>query len=264
MTAKPLTPNLTSYDFLKTAALLLMIVDHIGYYFYPDDMWWRAVGRMSAPIWLFLIGYAKSRDFSGRMWVAIAILTLCNWAVGQAILPLTILVTMLIARALIDPLMERLNRHREALWPISFMLFAGTLVTFMLFEYGSEAMLLVMFGYMVRNPDKFPMKRADLMFFGFAAMLAHFLVQILMFFQFTTPQTVLIGGGLIAVLLVLLRFQPAQYTATDRVPRPAVWLLQLCGRRSLELYVAHIVLFRFAAMQMGLIDAQYFDFHILQ
>ena len=53
---KALPKNITSYDLFKTLALVLMIADHIGFYFYPNELWLRAFGRLSAPMWLFLIG----------------------------------------------------------------------------------------------------------------------------------------------------------------------------------------------------------------
>ncbi len=37
----PLPAPLTAYDLLKTLAIILMVVDHIGAYFFPDQMWWR-------------------------------------------------------------------------------------------------------------------------------------------------------------------------------------------------------------------------------
>ena len=62
MASKTLPSSITSYDILKTFAVLTMIIDHIGLYFFPDEMWWRVIGRLSFPVWLFLIGYAQSRD----------------------------------------------------------------------------------------------------------------------------------------------------------------------------------------------------------
>ena len=52
----------SSYDFIKFVAVVLMVIDHIGYYFFPYDLMWRSFGRMCVPIWLFLAGYAKPSD----------------------------------------------------------------------------------------------------------------------------------------------------------------------------------------------------------
>lgn len=48
---------LNNQDLYKLSAFLMMVIDHIGYYFFPDQVFLRAIGRFSAPIWLFFCGY---------------------------------------------------------------------------------------------------------------------------------------------------------------------------------------------------------------
>src|SRR6516165_5689746 len=48
-------------DWLKTAAIVLVAVDHIGYFFMEDDTWWSVFGRLAAPTFFFLMGYAQTR-----------------------------------------------------------------------------------------------------------------------------------------------------------------------------------------------------------
>lgn len=54
--------EVTSYDLLKCAAVIIMVIDHVGFYFYPENLWFRAVGRIGFPVWFFLVGYARGRD----------------------------------------------------------------------------------------------------------------------------------------------------------------------------------------------------------
>src|SRR5678815_2294516 len=49
-----------STDWLKTIAIILVLVDHFGYFFMESDLWWSVVGRMAAPTFFFLIGYART------------------------------------------------------------------------------------------------------------------------------------------------------------------------------------------------------------
>ena len=51
MTAKALPKDLTSYDLLKSFAVILMILDHIGYCFYPAEMWFQALD-IGKSLWL--------------------------------------------------------------------------------------------------------------------------------------------------------------------------------------------------------------------
>lgn len=55
-------PNL--YDYLKIFAIIAMIVDHIGYFLYPDVMELRMIGRWSFPVFFFLIGRNGSSRIS--------------------------------------------------------------------------------------------------------------------------------------------------------------------------------------------------------
>ena len=48
-------------DWLKTAAIILVVVDHIGYFFIEDADWWSVFGRLAAPSFFFLLGYAQTR-----------------------------------------------------------------------------------------------------------------------------------------------------------------------------------------------------------
>jgi hypothetical protein len=47
-------PNL--YDYLKLFAIVTMIIDHIGYFLYPDIMELRMIWRRAFPMFFFLIG----------------------------------------------------------------------------------------------------------------------------------------------------------------------------------------------------------------
>lgn len=51
-------------DFLKFLAMFTMLIDHIGYLFFPYQMWLRIIGRLSFPIFAFLIarGYRYTSD----------------------------------------------------------------------------------------------------------------------------------------------------------------------------------------------------------
>lgn len=44
---------------LKLIAVLTMVIDHLGYLFFPEQEWMRAVGRLTMPIF----GYAVARGF---------------------------------------------------------------------------------------------------------------------------------------------------------------------------------------------------------
>ena len=61
---RKLPQELTSYDLLKTLAVVTMIIDHIGLYFFPDDVGWRIVGaHVDADLVVFDWLCADTRDY---------------------------------------------------------------------------------------------------------------------------------------------------------------------------------------------------------
>jgi hypothetical protein len=261
---KPLAPTLTSYDFLKTAALVLMILDHVGYFFFPEQDAWRAAGRLSAPIWLFLVGYARSRDVSLRMWVGMGVLLVSNYVFGMPILPVNILGTIIVCRLALDPLMAFIRRHPQMLYPVLALLFVGGLVTFMMVEYGSTAMMMVLTGYIVRNREEMGLcKNQVLQFAGVAALLYAFM-QCFIYFAFPQTLTFAVIGALLVLMLSLTRFRLHEYPAlTDRLG-PFSGLIRVCGRQTFEIYVLHLLLFKIMAHVLDTQSWELFSFHILQ
>jgi len=49
---------------LKAIALVCMLIDHVGYEFFPDANWMRMIGRLTFPIFAFFVaeGYEKTRS----------------------------------------------------------------------------------------------------------------------------------------------------------------------------------------------------------
>lgn len=54
---------MTSFD-LKCIAIVSMLIDHIGAFLFPGEIWMRYVGRLAFPIYCFLIaeGYFHTKD----------------------------------------------------------------------------------------------------------------------------------------------------------------------------------------------------------
>lgn len=261
--SKPLSPVLTSYDFLKALALLLMVVDHTGYYFYTDETWLRVVGRFSAPIWLFLVGYARSRDISARMWIGVAVVMVANYVFGMSQLPVNILATIILCRLALDPLMGFIARNPHSLFPIALMLFFGTIVTFDFVEYGTSAMLIVMAGYIVRNADALSYDKNRVLQFAGVAGFLYGVIQFATFSDFTRTDNMIVIGGLFALMMFLTTFRPYEYPAlTERLSKAGAGFLRLMGRRTLEFYVLHLVLFKALALAIGTKGEGFFVFHI--
>ena len=55
-------------DWLKTMAIISVAAGHIGYFFIEDEDWWSVFGRLAAPTFFFLMGYARTRTVPLR-WI---------------------------------------------------------------------------------------------------------------------------------------------------------------------------------------------------
>lgn len=69
----PAGRGLTGFD-LKCIAVFSMLVDHIGAFLFPSEVWMRYVGRLAFPIFSFLIveGFFHTRDvkkYMGRLFL---------------------------------------------------------------------------------------------------------------------------------------------------------------------------------------------------
>lgn len=261
---KTLPREITSYDLLKAAAVVLMIADHAGYFFFPEDNWWRVAGRMCVPVWFFFIGYAKSRDLGPKLWIGAAILVGANFIAGMSVIPFNILATMIIVRLLIDGVARRAFRSESFLWPLMALMFLLIVPTMFVTEYGTQGLILALFGYAVRHRDALQASGISVQRYGLAAYFA-FIVPQFFFFGFTPDEFLVMGLGVLAVMALLYNFRPLEFPKlTAALPRVAVWLLHTGGRRTAEIYVLHLLLFKFMALwlqpeRFGLFDWEWFS-----
>jgi hypothetical protein len=140
-------------DWLKTAAILLVAVDHIGNFFVENNDWWSVFGRFAAPVFFFLLGYAKSKRVPVS-WVLLGLLltTLDSWNNDCAWVAPNILLSLAFIRV-VRPYVEAGLRKTGLL---GFALLVLVLVLILPFagevvEYGSEGWLWALFGLIQRN-----------------------------------------------------------------------------------------------------------------
>ena len=252
MPSKVSTENLTSYDLLKSLALLLMVIDHTGFFFFPGNEWFRVLGRASMPIWLFLIGYARSRDLSNPLFIGAGLLIVANFILGGSVFPLNILVTIIVVRIILDPVASIVFRNWEAAIYGAFALSVLTVFTFLMFEYGVCALLIALCGYAFRNVETVSLSlRAKKIFFGYS--LGFYAFFQMLIFQMPKLESQIMVMLIAATGLLLYHFRGREVTETEeKLPQPAVSALKIGGRYTLEFYVAHLILFKLAACLLGL------------
>ncbi len=251
----------TSTDVWKTAALALILIDHLGEFLFPDQPWMRAIGRAGAPIFFFLIGYAATRAVPWFWLAAGALLTgLDLWRAGGDMnaVTLNILISFAALRWL-RPGMEALARRSLwMLWAAAAALIALVPLADMVLEYGTTGPLIALTGLAHRlavetGPDcgataPWMHRRA----LGAVATLVYALNEI-DDYGFAIDDAWIAMAAIIAVSGLLLI-----YSRGDLITQPpaaAAALLRFCGRRSLEIYIAQIIGLMALGLALGIAPA---------
>lgn len=241
-------PVVTHHDLLKTVALLLMLVDHIGFFFFPEHLEWRAIGRASAPIWLFLVGYNRKTEIDTLLWVCAGLMLLVVPLLTGNLVPLNILVTIILVRLTIPffpMLLMPLRGFDRGFMPgVLLMAFALALYpAHLLWEYGMFAFMFAAWGWWCREAEdeSSPYARysfAPLVLAG--AIFALYAVHYIAALQLNLTETLLMLGALLPVSVWLATFHKGP------VQRPigpiTAKILHFCGRQTLLLYVVHYIL----------------------
>ena len=251
-------PNaLTSYDVLKTLALLLMFVDHAGYFFFPEEAWFRVIGRLSVPIWFFLIGFANTRDVPRIFWAAAVVVLLSALMAGEYLLPVNIIFTLIFARMAADWLYSRAMRNKEAFIGMFFFLFFLAFPSLIVFEYGTLGFMFALFGTICRQRENFVASRWMIWAYMTGIALAYIVLQSVMMKTISVEQFWVLGISMAALMIGLYHFKPVVFENAPRMK-----LLQIMGRRTLEIYALHLIVVRAVVMFTDPERFSFLDFNI--
>ncbi len=241
-----------------------MIIDHIGYYFFPEEMMFRAIGRSCVPIWFFLIGYARSRDLTWPILAGAGSLIVANVIVGMPIFAVNILGTIIFVRLLIDYVAEPAMHNTRYLFAISIIMAVLYLPSFLILEYGTMGLILALYGYFLRHQQESGIPAQNILGFGFFAFFSYLISQFLVF-DFSKDEAMVMTVTTGFSFFILYFFKPRIVSKLSKtVPRTGVQALQLAGRHSLGIYVGHLLLFKFIGAAAGLPGFAWFSFEIFE
>lgn len=235
-------PRVTTTDLLKVAALGLILIDHIGHYLLPDWPVLRVIGRLGAPIFFFLIGFAKTRTIPYRWLVLGVVLTGVDylWTGDIGMTLLNILFNFALIRIAL-PLVER--NMIDAWWRLGALLalcliaipFVGEVL-----EYGAQGWLFALAGLLHRRVlDESEAWRLRRDIAGLVALGASVVTE-RHDYDFDLGMT-----ALLVVLMAVLAVGMREFRRGDLARQPgekAGALMRFCGRYSLEIYAAQIIL----------------------
>lgn len=254
-------------DWLKTAAIILVAVDHFGHFFVEHDEWWSVLGRLAAPIFFFLVGYAQTRTVPLHwIWLGVILTLLESWNANWAWVAPNILFSLAlirIARPYVQTLLQRYGWIAFAL--IGSALIAVLPVAGQVVDYGAEGWLWALFGVchrmyvdgrsatggdgaaQISAPSGYPMaEKADQM-----RILACLLTAAVYVWQeqreYAFPQMQLaglvLGVGALSLSLCLFQRGPSRI----QPPGAIAAILHFIGRHTLEIYAAQLACFELIA-----------------
>lgn len=143
-----------SYDLLKVIAIITMIIDHIGLFFYPDISSFRVIGRISYPLFAFCIGYNQKYKLDNTLIMLAVIMCLTHviiWPklggmVKVSILNSSILPSIIITRILLNYTSHMIKANNMYLW--AFILWFFAFSSNSIFQYGTAGIVLTICGYL--------------------------------------------------------------------------------------------------------------------
>ena len=246
-----ISTDITAHDLLKTFAIITMIIDHVGFFFFENQEEMRLIGRLSSPVWFFLIGYALHSRAEIRLWVWGFILlggmTLLRHEMnpenGYVFLPLNIIFMFLVIRLTRNFVMKRATIDFEKLIGVFWLLALLIIPMKFFFEYGAVGYMFALAGYMVRRQDS--LENISFKQINIFMMLSVAAYTLMMWYEFKF-ETINVGFlfvMLTCMCLPLLHFKPHVFNSKSGLLSIIKYPLFLTGRRTLEIYVLHLLLF---------------------
>ena len=236
--------RMASYE-LCALAVLAFIIDHVGFNFYTEDLWFR-VFRLFALVWFFPAGYNSAWRSNWRVWVGIAVLTIMDAAIYTSYWPVCAVATLVAARFLVDPVMEFALKSRARFWGVQAVLALLILPSAEALEYGTLALLIANAGWLARHRNRMPQGIVSVPhYFVFVTALYIAFSQLTFGFNAAQLAFVVVSTAATAWLMyhfdALIREDLRRKKEKDDIIRKTCRFL---ARRSLEFYVGHLVLFK--------------------
>jgi non-ribosomal peptide synthetase-like protein len=255
------TPHLVdNTDWLKVAAIILVSVDHFGYFFVEDDLWWSVFGRLAAPMFFFLVGYAKTRTVPLH-WIGLGVvLTLLDsWNAGWTWVAPNILLSFTLIRIAGPCVQGLVQRHPWVGYGLLLSLLLAVLpMAAKIVDYGVEGWLWALFGlYHRRYVDgrsdaevggaaqgSSPPAQAMTMNAGLLRLLVCFVAAVVYVWQeqkeFSFPRiyfaVLILGVGVMSLSLCLFLRGPSRF----QPPETIAGALRFVGRHTLEIYAIQL------------------------
>jgi hypothetical protein len=240
----------TTTDAWKLFALAFVLIDHYGFFFDSDQMWWRLFGRLASPVFFFFIGFARTRTVPWSWIVFGIVITATDYWTS----PRDVLINILLNFALVRLVLPYVEAHVMP-YPLRLaaLVTASAAVIPVLdpvLEYGGEGWLWALFGLSHRlfleRGGAFSLWRRNALALAAAAA---YIVREIHDYGFDTLQSTLLVAMITAEVFFLMRFR--REALLWQPPHPLRPVFVFAGRRSLEIYALTLLAMQILAFSIG-------------
>jgi hypothetical protein len=141
---------------LKILAIITMVIDHVGLFFFPDIIWFRVVGRLSFPLFAWLIAEGASHTKNIKAYLArlliFAVISqapfyFANRLANPTFSGLNVLFTLFLGLSVIAVIKKLKDGWLQLLAVFVGLMVAAVLNT----DYGTVGVLAVVFFYLFKK-----------------------------------------------------------------------------------------------------------------
>jgi hypothetical protein len=225
--------ELNSLDLLKFIAIFSMIIDHIGFYFIVENTdYWRAIGRLAAPLFFFITGYVSKYHLRINILFYGLLITLVRIDIGYPLL-----INILIVIACIKWLLDRWQPSQANTLTLVIIFISLYFMSFFArdwIEYGLLGFAYAICGHLVATQTK-PILTSV---FIAATLFNQFFERIL--FNDNLHIALIVSTVAILLYLIMALFRYRVYTVHNPILKNSVLIF---SRYSLEIYFWHLFIF---------------------
>lgn len=245
------------YDVGKAVALVAMLVDHVGFIFYPQVLVLRLIGRIAMPIYALLHGFSFRHNHLILLTYGLgfALAVRLGFADSLPRFPLNILCSFYVAGWIFtytEPWLKKYPLLLLLVFPLT-SLFLNYMVAGWL-EYGWFPYWFMVMGYMFRLHHTSPMELTPGMYVYMNFLMlwtgAIFCLDQTLGFNFQGWMVVVLIMEIYGIYVLGYVWNP--YARLWSVPRWLATVIKWMSRYSLQLYCVHLLLFLWFKKWWGL------------
>ena len=129
---------------MQLIAMFTMLIDHVGYIFFPNDMTWRYIGRIAFPIYCYGLvqGHIHTSSRIRYLWRLLLIAILAQLPYNLALDPhgLNVVFTLLLSAVVLSVL----DRYPNFWFRLIFVVIVCAAMDYFPMDYGAYGLILVL------------------------------------------------------------------------------------------------------------------------